>query len=138
MTGADPARAGGEPTFDDAGRRRMTDRDAEGTCGFERAHRAQKRRVLAALLETESLDATPAVRDDEVTTGEEYETLVYELQNRLLPELAAAGFVEFDRQVERVTRGPRFDEARAALEDGRLGDLEPAGRADSASPSPAE
>lgn len=79
---------------------------------------AQKQRVLAALEEAETLEATPIVRDDEAFTPEGYETLVYEHHHVHLTELEAAGQVRFDRRADEVRRGPRFDERRAVLEDG--------------------
>ena len=77
---------------------------------FERVHGLQKQRVLRALLETETLDATPILADGEAFTPDEYETLVYELHHVHLPELEAAGLVEFDRRTDRVTWGQCFDE----------------------------
>lgn len=77
----------------------------------------QKQRVLAALEEAETLVATPIVRDDEGFTCDGYETLVYEHHHVHLPELEAAGLVEFDRRADEVRRGPRFDERRSVLED---------------------
>ena len=77
---------------------------------LERVHGVQKRRVLRALLGTEALDATPILADGEAFTPDEYETLVYELHHVHLPELEAAGLVEFDPRTDLVTRGRRFDE----------------------------
>lgn len=75
---------------------------------FVDALRAQKRRTLAALVETPRLDADPILRDGESLDGEAYATLVYELHHVHLPELAAAGIVEFDRREETVRRGAHF------------------------------
>lgn len=94
-------------------RRRATGYDEQ----FVAALRAQKRRTLAALVEAPRLDADPILRDGESLDGEAHATLVYELHHVLLPELAAAGFVEFDRERDDVTRGPLFDEIRPYLED---------------------
>ena len=76
---------------------------------------SQKWRVLAALLETDRLDADPILRDDESLDSEAYVSLVYELHHVHLPELAAAGFVRFDRQADKVTRGPLFEAIRPYL-----------------------
>lgn len=77
------------------------------------ALRAQKRRIVAALADDETLDATPIVRGDETLCCEEYLTLVYELHHVQLPELARNGVIRFDRRRDVVTRGPRFDEIAA-------------------------
>ncbi len=77
---------------------------------------AQKWRVLAALLEVDRLDADPILRDDESLDSQTYVSLVYELHHVHLPELAAAGFVRFDRQADEVTRGPLFETIRPYLD----------------------
>ncbi len=77
---------------------------------------AQKWRVLAALLETDRLDADPILRDDESLGSEAYVSLAYELHHVHLPELAAAGFVRFDRRTDEVTRGPLFEAIRPHLD----------------------
>lgn len=76
------------------------------------ALREQPRRVIAALADGEPLEATPILRDDERLEGAEYRTLVYELHHVHLPELAAAGIVEFDRSADELRRGVRFDAVR--------------------------
>lgn len=73
---------------------------------------------MAALTTEEPVDATPIVQADEVLTSEEYVTLVYELHHVHLPELAAAGAIEFDRRDETVRRGSRFDRYRPSCEHG--------------------
>lgn len=72
----------------------------------------QGRRVLCALLEDGSRDADPILEPDEMLDCEEYVTVCYELHHVILPGLAAANLVEFDRQKDQVTRGARFDEIR--------------------------
>ena len=79
---------------------------------------AQKRRVLAALEETGTIEAAPIVRTEERFSSEGYETLVYEHHHVHLYELEAAGLVEFDRRADEVRRGPRFDERLSFLEHG--------------------
>ena len=85
---------------------------ASGSPGFRAVLRAQKRRVLEAVAEEGTIDGSPILRDGEVVSAEEYSTLVYELHHVHLPELEAAGGIEFDREEDTVRRGPRFDEAR--------------------------
>ena len=72
------------------------------------ALREQKGRVIYALLEDETIPATPILCDDETLSCEEYVTLVYELHHVHLPELRADGFVKFDRHRDEVRRGERF------------------------------
>lgn len=82
---------------------------------LETALREQPRRVIAALVDDEPLDATPILRDDERLSGSEYVTLVYEFHHVVLPELAAAEFVRFDRLEDEVRRGEQFEAALAAF-----------------------
>lgn len=85
---------------------------------FRTVLREQQQRVVAALTAEETIDATPVIQEDEVLSCEEYVTLVYELHHIHLPELQAAGVVEFDRREDVVSRGERFDETRPRLEYG--------------------
>ena len=77
---------------------------------------AQQWRVILALLEDGSRPADPILREGEILDSEEYLTVCYELHHVLLPELAEAGFVEFDRDKDEVRRGTRFEEVRRFLE----------------------
>ena len=51
-----------------------------------------------------------------VVAHEEPSTLEVALAHKHLPKLTANGVVEWDRQENLVTRGPRFDEIEPALE----------------------
>lgn len=70
----------------------------------------QQRRVLCALLKDGSRPADPILRDGETLYSEEHLTVCYEIHHVLLPELADAGLVEFDRDEDEVRRGAKFDE----------------------------
>ena len=96
----------------------MSEQAASSREGFRTVLREQQRRVVAALAEEETIDATPVVRDDEEFSSEEYVTLIYELHHVHLPELQAAGIVEFDRREETVRRGARFDRGRPLRKHG--------------------
>lgn len=85
---------------------------------FQTVLREQRRRVVAALRAAETIDATPIFQENEVISCEEYVTLVYELHHVHLPELQAAGVIEFDRREETVTQGRYFDAARPLREPG--------------------
>lgn len=76
----------------------------------------QPRRVLCALLKDGSRPADPILRDGETLHSEEHLTVCYELHHVLLPELADAGLVEFDRDEDEVRRGAKFDEVCRLLE----------------------
>lgn len=79
---------------------------------FRTVLREQRQRVVTALTAEETIDAEPILQEDEALSCEEYVTLVYELHHVHLPELQAAGVIEFDRREETVKRGTYFDEAR--------------------------
>ena len=96
----------------------MSEQAASRREGFQTVLREQKKRVVAALAAEETTDATPILQDEEAISCEEYVTLVYELHHVHLPELQAAGVIEFDRCEETVRRGPRFDEGRPLLKYG--------------------
>ncbi|WP_255194656.1 DUF7344 domain-containing protein [Natronobeatus ordinarius] len=97
----------------------MSEQVASSREDFQTALRKQQERVVAALAAEEMIDATPIVRDDETLSCEEYVTLVYELHHVHLPELQAAGVIEFDRREDIVYRGERFDKAHPRLKYGR-------------------
>lgn len=79
--------------------------------------RAQKQRVVGALMDDETMTATPVLRDDETLCYEEYVTLLYEFHHVHLPELAAEGLIWFDRRENVVGRGDRFDGVRSRTGD---------------------
>jgi hypothetical protein len=86
----------------------MSKQLSESNEQFETALREQKRRVIVALLEDETIPATPVLLDDETLSSEEYVTLVYELHRVHLPDLRADGVIEFDRGSDEVRRGEQF------------------------------
>jgi len=90
----------------------MSEQVASSREDFQTALREQQERVVAAVAAEETIDATPIVRDNETLSCEEYVTLVYEHHHVHLPELQAAGVIEFDRREDIVSRGERFDKAR--------------------------
>lgn len=96
----------------------MSEQAASSGEDFQRALREQRQRVVAALAGAETIDATPILQEDEILSCKQYVTLVYELYHVHLPELQAAGVIEFDRCEEIVSRGGSFDEARPRPEHG--------------------
>jgi hypothetical protein len=88
-----------------------------------------RRRVLVMLCETETL----RVPDDVLTRGrtareptpggagprhaprEDGDSFELQLRHTHLPKLESAGLVEWDREADLVTRGPRFDDVEPAV-----------------------
>lgn len=68
------------------------------------------------LLKDGSRPADPILREGETLDSEEHLTVCYEFHHVVLPELADAGFVEFDRFEDEVRRGTKFNEVRRLLE----------------------
>lgn len=90
----------------------MSEQTASTRTDLRTVLREQQQRVVNALTAADTVDATPIVREDESLSSEEYVTLVYELYHFELPELQAAGVIEFDRREETLTRGPNFETGR--------------------------
>jgi len=73
-----------------------------------------RRRLLMILLERDQkaeLDIPEAI----MTRGDEGGTLHAKLVHSHLPKLEEFGFIEWDREADVVTRGPRFDDCRPYL-----------------------
>lgn len=101
----------------------MSEQAAARRTDFRTVLGEQQRRVVAALTEAEPtdaepIDAEPILREDESLSWEEYVTAVYELHHVHLPELEAAGVIEFDKLEETVRRGTNFDESRQLCDHG--------------------
>lgn len=88
-----------------------------GNMSLETTLREQTQRLIGALREERTLDATPIMHDDEAHTSEDYITLIYEFHHVILPALENEGLVKFDRDSDTVTRGPRFTERRSVSTD---------------------
>ena len=86
---------------------------------------AQPRRFVRALKDDPTRDADPILRPEESLECEESVTLCYELHHVLLPKLADAGLLEFDRRGDVVTRGVHFDEISSIVEktDAEMADI---------------
>lgn len=78
---------------------------------FEALSAVERRRVLVGLLEHNPQDALVT---DETEAG--IDETVIARQHVHLPKLEDYGFVSWDRNEDVVTKGPRFDEIRPALE----------------------
>lgn len=93
----------------------VSDECCNGT-RVERVLSAQQWRVLRSLLRDGSRPADPILREGETLDFEEHLTVCYELHHVLLPELADAGFIKFDRVEDEVRPGTSFDKVRQFLE----------------------
>lgn len=75
-----------------------------------------RRELLVALMKSPPHVGVKPAEDVEVTDSEmEPERFRLELIHRHLPQMAEAGFVEWDRETLRVRRGPRFDEVATVV-----------------------
>ena len=72
-----------------------------------------RRRILLAL--ADSGDRAPPVRPS-MADGDEPDVLELELRHVHFPKLEAAGLVEWDRERDALSRGPRFDEVEPVLD----------------------
>ncbi len=80
---------------------------------LENEHR---RRVLATLLEHESRDDEIYVSETVYTQGEELDVLQAKLIHIHLPKLEAAGYIRWQKEDHRITKGPKFDEISAIFQ----------------------
>ena len=73
-----------------------------------------RRRVLLAFVDTTPQN-TPTVPTAAVETdgGDQPQTIA--MQHIHLPKLADHGFIDWDRETQRVTKGPQFDEIEPLL-----------------------
>lgn len=99
-----------------AGRQAPADRDTMTEDQFRTVLAAQPWRILTALERKSPLAAEPVLNADERLDGESRVTLIQELHGAVLPQLAADGTVEFDRESESLRRGPQFDTLGPLLE----------------------
>ena len=69
-----------------------------------------RRKLLVSLLEQQPGDDPIAVAD----SGSDADRL--RIQHAHLPKLAARGFIDWDRETDEVTAGPKFDDIQPLLE----------------------
>jgi hypothetical protein len=76
-----------------------------------------RRRMLLKLLDhnprDERMELTDRAAEEADATLDELEIEMFHVH---LPKLAEEGFVDWDREAEEVTKGPRFDEIRPLLQ----------------------
>ena len=75
----------------------------------------QRRKLLRALLTHNPQDDEPVVVDANESEAEELSRLV-EMRHVHLPKLEDYGFIDWNRDTNEVSKGPKFDEIRPLLE----------------------
>lgn len=75
----------------------------------------QRRRLLVRLLEHNPQDDTP-VPAAEAAGEDDPERALIAFRHTHLPKLEKYGFIDWDREANAVTKGPRFEEIRPMLE----------------------
>jgi hypothetical protein len=96
------------------------DHDTEDDIGFDRLFLAlrypMRRRILASLLtrNTRDVDAFESMESDADDAIDA--PIEIRLYRHHLPHLSDAGFVDWDREADVITRGPRFDEIAPLIE----------------------
>ncbi|WP_449272244.1 DUF7344 domain-containing protein [Haloprofundus halophilus] len=71
-----------------------------------------RRRILITLAEDNPRDVDEFERSDFTTEDGELEQFIVTLHHNHLPQLADAGFIDWDRESNTITRGPNFEEIR--------------------------
>lgn len=69
-----------------------------------------RRRILLLLSEHDPRDVAEFAIDRLATDGEDVERVTTDLYHAHLPKLAAAGYVDWDRERGTIRRGPNFDD----------------------------
>jgi hypothetical protein len=73
-----------------------------------------RRRILLALADS-GAESTPPVSPS-AASGDEPDVLELELRHVHFPKLEAVGLVEWDRERDALSRGPRFEEVESLLD----------------------
>ena len=95
---------------------RDTSRRVDLDTVFRTLSHTLRRRILTALM-TDDPRRTDEFETVEFNSGEtDSEPIRIELRHRHLPQLDEAGFIDWDEQAGRVTRGEDFAEIRPLLE----------------------
>ena len=83
---------------------------------FDVLRHPYRRRILTRLHERNPRDEAEFSPDALAVEDDEVELLAIELHHKHLPKLAEAEFVDWDREANVVTRGPRFHEIEPLIE----------------------
>lgn len=75
----------------------------------------QRRKLLVALLDHNPQDDSPAILADAADETDAFERIV-QMEHVHLPKLAEYGFIDWNEEGDKVSKGPNFDEIRPLLE----------------------
>jgi len=75
-----------------------------------------RRRILTRLHDQNPRKEAEFSADELADDADDIDRLVLEIHHRHLPKLAEAGFIDWDREADVLTRGPRFDEIAPLIE----------------------
>lgn len=93
--------------------------DASLTELFEMLSHEYRRRILVAVARENPQDeddiTSESIADGHEGDDDTLELLTQQLYHTHLPKLDDAGFVDWDRESGRITRGPRFEEIEPLL-----------------------
>lgn len=89
-----------------------TTRASPGTLDqiFDVLSHPYRRRILTRLNQSNPRDEASFSTDSVADDTEDEDEVAMDIHHRHLPKLVEAGFVEWDRETDAVTRGPRFEE----------------------------
>lgn len=77
---------------------------------FDALSHPYRRRILTRLNDHNPRDEASFSTDSVADEVDDDERVAIDVHHRHLPKLAESGFIEWDREANVVTRGPRFDE----------------------------
>ena len=75
-----------------------------------------RRRILDLLFNQNPRDEAEFSANELADDADEFDRLVLEIHHRHLPKLAEADFIDWDREADVITRGPRFEEIAPLIE----------------------
>lgn len=82
---------------------------------FDMLTHLSRRRILSTLAQDNPRDTDEFESVDFKPDDEEFEVFKLNLHHRHLPKLAEAEFIDWNRETDTITRGPRFEEIRPLL-----------------------
>jgi len=77
---------------------------------FDALSHPYRRRILTRLRKRNPREEADFSAAELADDADEIDRLVLEIHHQHLPKLAEAGFLDWDREEDVITRGPRFDE----------------------------
>lgn len=90
--------------------------DADWGRMFGALENEKRRRLLVALLEHNPQEETIADPEANHNTEMALEPQEMEMYHKHLPKLERAGYIDWDKNSQKIHKGPRFEEIRPLLE----------------------